>query len=197
MSAVARLKPGVTLQQAEAEMKTIAARTALDSPRYNQGYSAEVIPLRDQFVGKVRLALWIILGAVGFVLLIACANVANLLLARAAAREKEIALRAALGAGRWRIVRQLLTESLLLALFGSVLGLALAWWGIKALVAISPRDLVNLQHVGLDLTVLVWTVVISIATGIIFGLVPALEASRLNLNDALKEGKGCAGTKST
>ena len=193
LSAVARLRPGVSLQQAEAEMKTIAARTELDAPRFNKGYTAEVIPLRDQFVGKVRFALWVILGAVGFVLLIACANVANLLLARAAAREKEIALRAALGAGRWRIVRQLLTESLLLAFFGSVFGLALAWWGIKALVAISPRDLINLQHVGLDFTVLIWTIVISLVTGIVFGLVPALEASRLNLNDALKEGKGAEG----
>lgn len=193
LAVVSRLKPGVSQQQAEAEMKTIAGRTAVDAPRFNTGYSAEVVPLRDQFVGNVRLALWIILGAVGFVLLIACANVANLLLARAAAREKEIALRAALGAGRWRIVRQLLTESLVLALLGSLFGLGLAWWGIKALVAISPRDLVNLQHVGLDFTVLLWTIVISVVTGIVFGMVPALEASRLNLNGALKEGKGTEG----
>jgi putative ABC transport system permease protein len=193
LSAVGRLKHGVSLQQAEAEMKTIAARLEQDAPRFNKGYGVEIIPLREQFVGNVRLALWIILGAVGFVLLIACANVANLLLARAAAREKEIALRAALGAGRWRIVRQLLTESLLLATVGSLLGLAFAWWGMKALVAISPQDLINLQDVGLDLSVLAWTVGISLLTGIIFGLAPALEATRLDLNGALKEGKGSEG----
>ena len=193
LSVVARLKRGVSFPQAEAEMKTIASRLALDAPRFNTGYGTEIIPLRDQFVGNVRLALWIILGAVGFVLLIACANVANLLLARAAAREREIAVRAALGAGRWRIVRQLLTESLLLATFGSLLGLVLAWWGMKALVAISPRDLINLQHVGLNFTVLGWTIAISLVTGTVFGLAPALEATRLNLNRALKEGKGSEG----
>ena len=193
LSVVARLKDGATLPQAAAEMKTIAARLEQDAPRFNTGYGAEVVPLRDQFVGKVKFGLWIILGAVGLVLLIACANVANLLLSRAAAREKEIAVRAALGAGRSRIVRQLLTESLLLATLGSLLGLALAWVGIKALVAISPGDLVNLRHVGLNLTVLAWTMGISLITGIVFGLVPALEATRLDLNGALKEGKGTEG----
>jgi len=193
LSVVARLKPGVTSQQAEADLKTVENRLGLDSPKFNKGYSAEVIPLRNQMVGNVRLALWIILGAVGFVLLIACANVANLMLSRSAAREKEIAVRAALGAGRWRIVRQLLTESFLLATIGGLLGLVLAAWGIKALVAISPRDLLNLQHVGLNLTVLGWTLGISFVTAIIFGLAPALEATRLNLNGALKEGKGAEG----
>jgi putative ABC transport system permease protein len=194
LSVVGRLKPGVSREQGEAEIKTIEARIAQEAPEYNKGYSAEVIPLREQFVGNVRPALLILLGAVAFVLLIACANVANLLLARAAARQKEIALRTALGAGRWRIIRQLLTENLLLTLFGSLLGLGLAWLGIKALVAISPRDLVNLQGVGLNLTVLAWTLIISLLTGLVFGLIPSLEAARVDLNESLKEGgKGAGG----
>ncbi|HKP10564.1 MAG TPA: ABC transporter permease, partial [Blastocatellia bacterium] len=194
ISVVGRLKPGVSREQAEAEMKAVEARLEQDSPEYNKGYGVEIIPLREQFVGNVRPALLILLGAVGFVLLIACANVANLLLARAAARQKEIALRTALGASGWRVVRQLLTESLLLALLGSLVGLGLAWLGIRALVAISPRDLVNLQGVGLNLTVLAWTLAISVLTGILFGMIPSLEATRLNLNEALKEGgKGAGG----
>jgi putative ABC transport system permease protein len=194
LSVVGRLNPGVSREQAEAEIKAIEARLGQDVPQYNKGYGAEALPLREQFVGNVRSALLILLGAVGFVLLIACANVANLMLARATARQKEIALRTALGASRMRVVRQLLTESLLLALLGSLLGLGLARWGIEALMAISPRDLVNLQGVGINLTVLAWTLTISLATGIIFGIAPALEATRLNLNEALNEGgKGAGG----
>ena len=188
LGGVARLKDGVTIDFAGNELRTIATRTSAETPEYNKNYSAEVLPLREQFFGNVRRPLWLMLGAVGFVLLIACANVANLLLSQATSREKEIAVRAALGARRVRIVRQLLTESLLLALLGSVLGLGLAWFGIKALVAISPRDLVNLQSVGLNVTVLFWTLGVSMLTGIIFGLAPALHISRLNLNDSLKEG---------
>jgi putative ABC transport system permease protein len=188
LGTVARLKDGVSVDQAGAELRTIHARLSDTEPQFNKNYSAEVLPLREQFFGNVRRPLWLMLGAVGFVLLIACANVANLLLSLATSREKEIALRAALGARRTRIIRQLLTESLLLALLGSVLGLGFAWLGIKALVAISPRDLVSLQTVGLNLTALAWTLGVSILTGIIFGLAPALHISRLNLNDSLKDG---------
>jgi putative ABC transport system permease protein len=194
LSVLGRLKPGTTFEQAAAEMKTLAARTEIDSPEYNKGFGAEFVPLREQLVGNVRPALLILLGAVALVLLIACANVANLLLSRAAAREREIALRTAIGARRARIVRQLLTESLLLAVLGSVLGLVFAWWGLRALIAISPVDVVNLQGVGLNLPVLAGTLAVSLITGLLFGLVPALEATRLDLNDALKEGgKGTGG----
>jgi putative ABC transport system permease protein len=188
LSVVGRLKEGMTVDHAGAELRTIEARLSDEVPQFNKDYSAEVLPLREQFFGNVRRPLWLMLGAVGFVLLIACANVANLLLSLATSREKEIAVRAALGARRARIVRQLLTESLLLALLGSALGLGFAWLGIKALMLISPKDLVSFQSVSLNITVLLWTLGVSILTGIIFGLAPALHISRLNLNDSLKEG---------
>ena len=188
LGGVARLKPGVSPEQASAEMKTIASRRSTDDPAHNLNWGAEALPLREQFYGNVRRPLWILLGAVGFVLLIACANVANLLLSLASSREKEIALRSALGARRVRIVRQLLTESLLLAGVGSVVGLGFGWLGIKGLVLISPRDLVNLHSVGLNIPVMLWTLLIALITGVLFGLTPALHITRLNLIDSLKEG---------
>lgn len=186
--AIARLKPGVTYEQAQNEMTVIGSRLEQQYPQFNTGWNINVVPLRRQFIGNVRKPLFILLGAVGFVLLIACANVANLLLARATARRKEIALRAGLGAGRWRIARQLLTESLLLSLIGGLFGLLVAWWGTQALASLSPPELSELTNVSVSLPVLGFTIAVTLLTGVVFGLVPALEATRYDLNDALKEG---------
>ena len=185
--AIARLKPAVRLEQAQAEMDAIAARLASAYPKTNEGRGFRLVPLQEEIVGDVRPALLVLFGAVGLVLLIACANVANLSLARGAGRQKEIAIRESLGAGRPRVIRQLLTESLLVALIGGGLGLLIAPGGIVLLRTIGPADFPRLSEVGIDRWVLWFTFVVSVVSAILFGLVPAFQMSKPDLRGSLKE----------
>jgi putative ABC transport system permease protein len=189
---IARLKPGVSVAQAQSELNVIASRIERENNQSHAGTSVRLVPLQEEIVGKVKPTLFVLLVAVGIVLLIACANVASLLLTRSLSRQKEVAIRSALGASRWRVVRQLLTESLLLSLVGGVVGLAIAYWGVPAIVrALPPTQLLAmpfLEVLHFDVTVLAFSFALSLFTGIVFGLIPALQSTRLDFGEVLKEG---------
>ena len=198
LDVVGRLAPGATVAQANREIVALARRLEQQYPESNTGISGAVKPLQDFVVGNVRPALLTLFAAVAFVLLIACANVANLQLVRASTRETEIAVRTALGAGRWRIIRQLLTESLLISIVGGVAGVLLALWGVALLVRFGPHDLPRLDEVHLDGAVLAFTALITLGTGVLFGIVPAFGATRARLTAMLKESaRGSSGSRTT
>jgi putative ABC transport system permease protein len=188
INVVGRLKPGVTVAQARAELEVIASQLAQQYPDSNKGWGILMMALQDYSVRDVKPVLYTLLGAVGCVLLIACANLANLLLARATARHREISIRAALGASRARLVRQLLTESVVLSLFGGVAGLLLARWGLDALLALAPTSLPRITEIHLDSRVLLFSLALSVVTGLVFGIAPAWLAARADVNEALKQG---------
>lgn len=188
MTVVARLKPGATVQQAQTQMNTIAAQIEQEYPDFNGYWGANVVPVRMQISGDLRPALWILFGAVGFVLLIACANVSSLLLARAAAREREMAIRTAIGASSWRIACQLLAESVLLAVAGGGIGVTLAIWGTNALLAASPRNLLDLRSVAIDMRILAFAIGSTLVAGLLFGFLPSFISAHLGLSETLKEG---------
>ncbi len=192
---IGRLKPGVSIEQGEADLDRIMNDLAVAYPETNKGNGAKVSSLKQRIVGNIGPILWMLLGSVGFVLLIACVNVSNLLLARSTGRTREFAIRSALGAGRWRLLRQSLTESMLLALTGGTLGLILAGWGTQAALAALPTTIPRAADVGVDRRVLIFTVVISVLTGILSGLAPALKTSQWRLSERLKEGeRGASGS---
>jgi predicted permease len=196
--AVARLKPRATLEQAQSEMSTINARLQQAAPEWHRARSINVAPLRIKLSGNTRLAFYVLFGAVSFVLLIACTNVANLVLARGTARQREVAIRPALGAGRGRLIRQLFIESAVLAAFSGGLGLVLAVFGIRALIAFGPPDIPRLDQAGLDAGVLAFTLAVSLFAAILFGLAPAVRISRSDPNDSLKSGgRGASGASRT
>jgi putative ABC transport system permease protein len=188
MTVAARLKPGVTHSQAQTEMSTIAGRLEQEDPDFDGHWGVNVVSLRDQISGDLRPALLVLFGAVAFVLLIACANVSSLLLARAASREREMAIRTAVGASRWRIGRQLLMESLLLALIGGGIGVALAVWGTNVLLGASPRNLLDLRAVSVDLHVLLFAVAATLLAGLLFGFLPSYISAHSRVSETLKEG---------
>jgi putative ABC transport system permease protein len=193
LKVIGRLKPGVSPEQAQQEMTAIQSRLAEQYPQDNKERGARVIPLAEQMRAEARPALLLLLGAAGFVLLIACANVANLLLARGAARQKEFAIRAALGAARARLVGQLITESVTLALLGNAGGILMAWWGVDAVLAFSPGNLPRHTEIGFDGRALLFAFGVSMLTALIFGLAPALQFSKPDLQDSLKEGGRAGG----
>ena len=187
LQVISRMKPGISVEQAQADLARVNSGLLQQFPG-RKGYGVNVAGYTDRVVGRVRPAILVLLGAVACVLLIACTNVANLLLARASVRERELALRAAIGAGRGRLVRQLLTESLLIGLTGGAIGIALARLGVSALIAIAPRDLPRLDAIAMDWRVLAFTVLLSVATSVVFGLIPALQLARTDAGQAMKEG---------